>query len=211
MRYALLAIVIFSVACGRAGSSQRTEPPARITKLDAPDGKIPQGVTGKLCYGVENAVQVKLTPPDAYVWPSSGRCVEIQPQRDTVYTLTAFGAAGSWDSRSVSVKVIDPPPRLYDITVDAPGITRAEGPWRAPGFSANWAEMPEVLPGAPVVVCFKTENTRSIKASPGRLDPDRNCLIDNPSKTTVYRIMALGRGNQMDSGTVTVRVQQQNR
>jgi hypothetical protein len=63
-----------------------------------------------------------------------------------------------------------------------------------------------VHPGEAVKVCFKVENVRKVKASPGTLDPATNCVSDNPAKTTTYKITALVGDNQADSGTVTVKV-----
>ena len=36
--------------------------------------------------------------------------------------------------------------------------------------------------------------------------PGTNCIADKPSKTTTYKITALGGDNEIDTGTVTIKV-----
>jgi hypothetical protein len=158
--------------------------PVKITQFYAADPLIPRGMSGKLCYGVENAAKVQIDPPVDELWPSPARCIDISPKRKTTYTLTAWGQDGSKATQAVSVSVGAPAPRIYDLSVNAT----------------------QVRAGDPVVVCFKAENAKSLRAGPGHLDRDRNCLTDNPRKTTTYQIVALGGDNEQDSGTVTVHV-----
>jgi hypothetical protein len=54
---------------------------------------------------VANAKTVTLEPQPNPVWPSHARCVEVTPQKDTVYTLTAEDASGNKTSQTVEVKV----------------------------------------------------------------------------------------------------------
>ncbi len=145
---------------------------------------VPRGLTGKLCYGVENAAKVELNPPVETLWPSMARCFEITPGKKTAYTLTATGEDGSKDTKTVEVTVGAAPPRLYDL----------------------WVNSINVHPGDDVTVCFKLENVKSVKAGPGKLDRTKNCLSDKPKKTTTYKITAYGGDNEIDSGTVTVKV-----
>ena len=66
---------------------------------------IRRGAKSQLCYGVSNARTVRIEPPVENVWPSFGRCVEVAPESDTVYTLVAEDAAGLKKSASTVVKV----------------------------------------------------------------------------------------------------------
>ncbi|MDE3196733.1 MAG: hypothetical protein KGN84_10340 [Acidobacteriota bacterium] len=185
---ALLALAL--AGCG--GSAPKEAPPVekksaepvKITHLYPSQAILPKGTSGTLCYGVENATKVELTPPVDEVWPAFTRCIAIAPKVKTTYTLTAYGANGSRDSKSVDVIVGAPPPRLYDLSVNKI----------------------EVAAGEQVTVCFKLENVKEVKASPGRLDRQYNCIFDNPKKTTTYRIEAIGGDGQEDSGSVTVKV-----
>ena len=68
------------------------------------------------------------------------------------------------------------------------------------------ASSTEVKRGASVKICFKVENARAVRARPGKLDRQANCLTDNPRKTTTYKISAFGPDREQDHGTVTVKV-----
>ena len=71
------------------------------TRSDA----IARGEKALICYGVANAVSVRLAPPDEEVWPSLSRCFEVSPAWTTRYTLTAESADHRTVSESVEVKV----------------------------------------------------------------------------------------------------------
>jgi hypothetical protein len=66
---------------------------------------IRRGETAQLCYDVANAKTVSLEPPEAEVWPSHSRCVNLSPKKTTTYTLTIADAAGHAASQSVELKV----------------------------------------------------------------------------------------------------------
>jgi hypothetical protein len=160
---------------------------ARITQFKVTPSFLPTGISGKLCYGVENAAKLELNPRVEDLLPASDRCIDITPARTTTYTLTAYGAdsaPGNEDKKSVEVRVGAPPPRLSDLAASSTNIKR----------------------GASVRVCFKVENAKSVSAKPGRLDRKTNCLVDYPRKTTTYKISAFGPDSGQDSGTVTVKV-----
>jgi len=192
MRYALTILAaLVSANCGSGPSavkataeSKPKAEPAKITQFYAADSKIPRGVKGSLCYGVEHASKVELSPAVETLWPSAVRCFEISPKVKTTYTLTAYGDDGSKDTKSVDVVVGSAPPRLYDLSVNSALVHSGEQ----------------------VVVCFKVENVTRIKAGPGHFDKDVNCITDKPAKTTTYKITAYGGDKQMDSGNVTVKV-----
>jgi hypothetical protein len=170
-----------------AGKTSEAAPkpsPVKITQFYASEHKIPRGLKAQLCYGVESAEKVELSPAADDVWPSPVRCIEISPKANTTYTLTATGADGSKASKTVDVVVGSAPPRIYDLSVNSV----------------------QVHPGEQIVVCFKAENARSFKAGPGHFDKMRHCITDKPAKTTEYKITAYGGDNQIDTGTVTVKV-----
>jgi hypothetical protein len=66
---------------------------------------IRRGETAQLCYDVANAKTVSLDPPEAEVWPSHSRCVNLSPKKTTTYTLTIADAACHAASQSVELKV----------------------------------------------------------------------------------------------------------
>ena len=66
---------------------------------------IQRGEITQLCYSVSNSESVRIEPPVKNVWPSLSRCVDVSPDKDTVYTLTAEDAEGNTVTADTSVKV----------------------------------------------------------------------------------------------------------
>src|SRR5579885_1814535 len=84
MRESIPAVVAFIlIGCGSGsapsgGQKPQTVPPpaahVKITQFYSPDPLVPRGMSGKLCYGVENASKLELSPHADDVWPSPARC-----------------------------------------------------------------------------------------------------------------------------------------
>src|ERR1700722_10619060 len=53
--------------------------PVRILRFYATTGSIAQGDKAQLCYGVENAKSVRISPSLEPVAPATNRCLEIVP------------------------------------------------------------------------------------------------------------------------------------
>jgi hypothetical protein len=174
---AVLAVVLI-------GCSQTPPTRAKITQFKADPAFIPAGAPGKLCYGVENANKLEISPAVEKLLPASDRCMDIAPTQTTTYTLTAYGADGAAEKKSLEVKVGPPQPRVSDLE----------------------ARPVSVKKGRAVKVCFKISNAKSVNARPGKLDRRTNCLTDYPKRTTTYTIVAKGGENEEDRGTVTVSV-----
>jgi hypothetical protein len=87
--------------------------PVRILQFHANAGTITIGQKATLCYGVENAKSVWISPALQGVYPSADRCVEIGPERTTHYTILAEGFDGAVATRSFTLQVQAPigPPR----------------------------------------------------------------------------------------------------
>jgi hypothetical protein len=179
-------VLAIAVALGAAvtGCTRTAPAPVKITQFRVIPAFIPKGIAGKLCYGVENATRIELTPPVEQLLPAPERCIDITPAQATTYTLTAYSADGTKVSKSFDVRVGNPPPRLSDLSATPTELKR----------------------GDQVVVCFKVENAKDIKVSKGKLTPGKNCLTDRPNKTTAYKITVFGADREQDSGTVTVTV-----
>jgi hypothetical protein len=62
-----------------------------------------------LCYGVENAKSVRISPMLRGVYPSPNRCLEISPQHTTHYILLAEGYDGAVEARSLTLPVQSAP------------------------------------------------------------------------------------------------------
>lgn len=187
----VIAPMVILTGCSSSSAPQtqttdRTSPLPRITLFYASPAVIPKGTAGSLCYGVENATKVALNPAVDEVWPSPSRCVQIRPDKETRYTLTATGADGKTDVKTVDVSsvVIPPAPRLYDL----------------------WVNALEVGSGEQVKICFKTENAQDVVIDTGKLYKEAGCLTDYPKATTSYKIAAVGTNGQRDSRSITVKV-----
>ncbi|MGA7914353.1 MAG: hypothetical protein WCA00_03890 [Candidatus Acidiferrales bacterium] len=77
----------------------------KILSFYASPGIIHRGDTVDMCYGVSNAKSVKLDPPDANVWPSNDRCMQVSPRKTTTYTLTADDGKGTSKTATLTIEV----------------------------------------------------------------------------------------------------------
>jgi hypothetical protein len=79
--------------------------PVRILQFYASVGTLTAGQKALLCYGVENARSVRISPMLQEVYPSLSRCVEILPQHTTHYMIMAEGYDGQVATRSFTLAV----------------------------------------------------------------------------------------------------------
>ncbi len=77
----------------------------KILNFYAAGGIESAGQPRLLCYSVLNAKSVRMDPPVPDLYPTLSRCVEVRPEKETRYTLTAENAAGMAVSASVVVHV----------------------------------------------------------------------------------------------------------
>jgi hypothetical protein len=77
----------------------------RFPLFHADSAVLKPGEKAHLCYGVVNAVSVKLDPPVEDIKPSYRHCIEIAPKKTTKYTLTGVHAKGQSKSSSLEVRV----------------------------------------------------------------------------------------------------------
>ncbi len=107
---ALLAIWIFS-AVRRSGEQTwirpvgTARPPVRILQFYASVGILTAGQRALLCYGVENARSITISPSIDGVYPALSRCVEILPQHTTHYMIMAEGYDGRVATQSFTLAV----------------------------------------------------------------------------------------------------------
>lgn len=85
--------------------------PVRILQFYATVGAIERGQTAQLCYGVENARSVWISPGVRGAYPSPSHCLEILPDHTTLYTIMAEGFDGAVAVRSLTLPVASEPPR----------------------------------------------------------------------------------------------------
>jgi hypothetical protein len=77
----------------------------KIISFYASPGTIHRGDTVDMCYSVSNAKTVKLDPPDANVWPSNDRCMQVSPKKTTTYTFTADDGKGNIKTATLTIEV----------------------------------------------------------------------------------------------------------
>ncbi len=183
-------------ACALAGCSRgtpepakaaKTAPPPRITQFYSTAPQAAKGEATLLCYGVENADKVWLSPPRRELSASLSRCVEVEPAGTTTYTLTAEGAGGETATKTLELSVGPGSVRLEEVRVSALRVKRGE----------------------PVSICYRVRNAASVEIAPigfqaaGRSE---GCTVHQPQKTTTYTVTASGETGASDRETVTVTV-----
>ena len=90
--------------------------PVRILRFYANTGSIAQGDKAQLCYGVENAKSVHISPAIATVLPVANRCLEIAPDHTTHYTILAEGFDGNVATRFLTLVVESAPAPPHERT-----------------------------------------------------------------------------------------------
>jgi len=161
--------------------------PVRITQFYASPTKPPKGEKTLICYGVENATELRLDPPVEKVWPALSHCFDLVPVKPVTYTLTALRGTEQV-SQSITVQPGPPAVKLVDVTVSSI----------------------QVSPGQQVTVCFHASNAVNVTIHPGEWIPPHSngvgCVGDQPNKTTVYTVTATGESGDTASEKVTVKV-----
>ena len=186
---AIIAVFVFlSVACTRSAPTAKTPDAApKITQFYASPPNPPKGEKALVCYGVENATEVRLDPPVERIWPSTSRCFDFVASTEASLTLTARRG-----SEQVS-KTIDLKPGPPEVKLLLVSINKLE-------FSA----------GEEVTVCYKARNAASVTIKPGRAfgpqSASAGCIQDRPEKTTTYVVTATGAGGDVDTERVTAKV-----
>lgn len=204
LAWALIAAALWTQAGCSSAEKPAAPPPAKTTEARAPDPvRITQfyataptvhpGEKALLCYGVENARAVWLSPPRRELSAAYSRCVEVTPAATTTYELTAEGRDGKTATGRLTVALgaARPPARprakIVDVTVSALSV-------RA---------------GQPVSICYTVENVTEVSIDPIHFSggaKSNNCTVDQPRQTTTYVVTAKGASTQ-DSEKVTVTVQ----
>ena len=78
--------------------------PVRILRFYATVGSLSPGQTAQLCYSVENAKVVHISPMQT-AYPAQNRCLDVVPEHTTHYTLLAEGYDGMVATRSFTLSV----------------------------------------------------------------------------------------------------------
>lgn len=163
--------------------------PPKITQFYASPSVVPNGESTLLCYGVESATSVTLDPGSEALTPALVRCIEKTPTGNTTYTLTAKGKDGRTVTQTAAITTGIQRLKFLDLSINAQ----------------------RVKPGETINFCFQAQGAAAVTGGPGRFqkggNPARDCLIDQPRKTTTYKLTIRGPGGQTDSDSMTVQVQ----
>jgi hypothetical protein len=197
----LLYTAVAAIWCGCAPEKpqkptqqvQKTPAPAKIVQFYASPSVVPRGEQTQLCYSVEDAVEVRLSPQVEPIKPAYTHCVVFKPLKSGTYTLFAKGADGKEVSQSAEIK-------LTAAVAKAPAATTA--PTHILFFMSASGMVPA---GRQVTLCYGVEGVQTVRLEPdGRSLPalSRSCFTVEPKRTTTY-ILVAGR----DRASVTVRVE----
>ena len=102
--------------------------PVRILQFYASVGTLVPGEKALLCYGVENAKAVHISPMLQGVYPTHRHCLEIVPEHTTHYTLQAVGYDGTVAIRSFTLAVQEAPrstPGFLNYASESPAAPKA--------------------------------------------------------------------------------------
>lgn len=152
-----------------------------VTSFVATPTEVVEGQTSTLTWTTRNALFVELDPDGAPGLPLDGQRV-VAPTSTTTFTLTASGANGAADLRSVTVVVRRRPPVFVEAQATPPTILRGRGP----GALLSWV----------------TRDASSVEIDQGLgVQSAVGSILVTPTSTTTYTLVAVGPG-----GTATTRV-----
>jgi hypothetical protein len=173
---------------GASGPPQNpTQGAVKIVQFYANVGTIAKGESALLCFGVENARSVTITPPVEAVKPALSRCLEVTPQHTTHYTLMAEGFDGKVVTQSLTLPVSAAP-------LPQPQILHFAGTKQG---------------GRMVKLCYQVANTERVMVEPAVVPPSTapvGCFGVEPTATTTYTLTALGAQQRKASKQVIVEV-----
>jgi hypothetical protein len=161
----------------------------KITQFYPRVWSMPHTDHNTICYGVENAKNVRLEPPIANVWPTVNRCFWAEARQDTTYKLIAEGFDGTSTSESFSIHVTPTPPSITFMAVSHK----------------------EIQKGDAVTVCYGVANTKTVKLQPINWPLPaiaKNCVRFYPPASLNYKLIATGAGGEVDSDRFSVKVRQ---
>jgi len=190
LRTIVVVLYLTTAACTQKTPPAETKsaaPPVKITQFYASPENPPKGEKALVCYGVENATEVRLDPPVERVWPASSRCFDFVPSKESALTLTASRGA---EQVTQTIRLKPGPAQVKLLQVSINKI--------------------QVAPGEQITVCYKAQNAASVTIKPGQpygpQTPALGCIEDHPKATTTYVLTATGASGEADTEKVTAKV-----
>lgn len=169
------------------GNPARDDDAVRILQFYANVAEVIEGRQGIVCYGVENARSVRMTPPVEQLYPAFSRCFWVEPEADTTYTLYAEGHDGREISRSFTLHFKKAPPTILFVGLSNRQIER----------------------GNPITMCYGVEHADAVRLKPIGLPLrplKKDCTRFYPAVTTKYTLEAAGPNGPPDPEAFTIRV-----
>ena len=165
---------------------QTSAPAVKITQFYAAKPKLGPGEQGELCYGVENAESVWVSPPRQDLPRALTRCFTVASSKTTTYRLTAQGADGQSVTQDTTITVGAAQAHISEVRVSTL----------------------DAKAGDTVSLCYSVTNTVSVKIDPigFKGKGGYRCVTDQPRKATTYVVIATGADGGTDSEKVTVKV-----
>lgn len=196
---AVLLLALASPACRNAPEPERPKAkpaaavrkpgPAKISQFYADKGAVERGERVLLCYSVEDARKVSITPAVEGVYPAYSRCIPVTPARTTTYTFSAEGEDGAVVSQ--------------DVTVTVGGAAGGPGGFSIRYFNARKGDNVTLL-------CYWVDHGEAVEVSPNvlpRTTATNGCVGVAPREATTYTLKAYGPGGKALERTVTVNPQ----
>jgi hypothetical protein len=169
----VMAPVVVTVTSGQA---------ARIVTFSLNPTTINVGGSSQLCWNVENATTVSITPGIGTV--KAMDCITVSPSSTTTYILTAFNGTGSVTASAT-------------LTV---GVVKILTFSQTPEFSTS--------AGNPVVLTWTTSGATSVIITgfglTGQTLPANGSITVNPNTNVDYTLTAYGEGGQSVSAVLHV-------
>lgn len=202
MKHVWLPLALLLAACGSTPQQEAKPPqaPPKITQFYASPAAVPSGDRSLLCYGVEGAASVSLTPEVEAIKPALSRCIEVRPKTTTEYVLSARSPAGQTEARTV-------------VTVD-PKAPRSQSAAATPVPPKKIIRFlvssePAVAPGQQFTVCYGLAAPAAVSLDPplAPVSPgDRSCFNTSLTKTTTITLSAKGEDGRTDQEKLTVTI-----
>jgi hypothetical protein len=162
---------------------------------------IARGEAAILCYGVANADQVTLDPPEVELTPVLNRCVEVKPTTTTTYTLTATNKRGEDQSQALEITVTG-------TRAARPSPTAAPDAGKDVRIAYFRKEETTKEDGLTVhKLCFRVWNADQVEVKPEAFPPSRvfqGCFGVAVHKETTYTLTARAKDGTEVSESLTV-------
>lgn len=183
--------------------AERSPQPVKITAFYPGQPSVTPGEQAQFCYGVENAVSVRLEPPVAEIRPLTTKCVWFRPEKSMPLALIATGAGGEEIRETIQISVKAGAPRASSVNIpeDAPSAENRL-------IEAFLATATHIPPGGTTTICYVLRESATLHLEPamGDLGGDlKKCVIARPATTTRYTLTATASG-ETDTASVTIEV-----